>query len=77
MRHANGRDDIDFVIHGGDYTEFGVTKEFEWAVERLNQLRVPYVGLIGNHDILGNGQAERIINIRRRPSEMIAVIPLF
>ena len=32
-----------------------MTKEFEWAVERLNQLRVPYVGLIGNHDILGNG----------------------
>ena len=22
-----------------------MTKEFEWAVERLNQLRVPYVGL--------------------------------
>ena len=42
-------------IHGGDYTEFGMTKEFEWAVERLNQLRVPYAGLIGNHDILGNG----------------------
>ena len=53
--HANGRDDIDFVIHGGDYTEFGMTKEFGWAVERLNQLRVPYAGLIGNHDTLGNG----------------------
>ena len=23
VHHANGRDDIDFVIHGGDYTEFG------------------------------------------------------
>ena len=55
VHHANGRDDIDFVIHGGDYTEFGMTKEFAWAVERLNQLRVPYAGLIGNHDILGNG----------------------
>lgn len=55
VKQANERDDIDFVIHGGDYTEFGMTKEFEWAVERLNQLCVPYVGLIGNHDILGNG----------------------
>ena len=55
VSQANGRNDIDFVIHGGDYTEFGMTKEFEWAVERLNKLRVPYVGLIGNHDILGNG----------------------
>lgn len=46
---------IDFVIHGGDFTEFGTTKEYEWAVNSLSKLTVPYVGLIGNHDVLGNG----------------------
>lgn len=51
----NRRGDIDFVIHGGDYTEFGTKKEFEWCVRLLAGLQVPYVGLIGNHDIIGNG----------------------
>ena len=55
VKAVNARDDIDFVIHGGDYSEFGMSKEFEWAVRILSQLNVPYVGLIGNHDVLGNG----------------------
>ncbi|MGM9758812.1 MAG: metallophosphoesterase family protein [Parabacteroides sp.] len=52
---VNRREDIDFVIHGGDYTEFGLKKEFEWCVRLLEELKVPYVGLIGNHDAIGNG----------------------
>ena len=28
VKHANTRDDIDFVIHGGDVADFGLTKEF-------------------------------------------------
>lgn len=56
VKHVNTKkDSIDFIIHGGDYTEFGVTKEFEWAVDILAKLDIPYVGLIGNHDVLGNG----------------------
>ena len=42
-------------IHGGDYTEFGLKKEFEWNDDILSKLKVPYVGLIGNHDVIGNG----------------------
>ena len=33
----------------------GETKEFLWARDFLNKLRVPYVCLLGNHDCLGTG----------------------
>lgn len=55
VNHVNGLEGIDFIIHGGDYSDFGVTKEFEWAVSILSKLKIPYVGLIGNHDVIGNG----------------------
>ena len=51
----NKRDSIDFVIHGGDMTDFGGTREFEWAREKLFKLKVPFVALLGNHDCLGTG----------------------
>ena len=52
----NKRDDIDFVIHGGDMSDFGVTDEFLWQRDIMNKLHVPYVALIGNHDCLGTGE---------------------
>lgn len=55
VNSINKQDSIDFIIHGGDYSEFGMKKEFEWAVSILSKLKIPYVGLIGNHDIIGNG----------------------
>ncbi len=51
----NKRENIDFVIHCGDLTDFGATKEYEWMRDELEKLRAPYVCLIGNHDCLGNG----------------------
>lgn len=56
VKNVNKRDDIDFVIHGGDFTDFGVTKEFLWQRNILNKLDIPYVGVIGNHDCLGSGK---------------------
>ena len=56
IKHINTKkDSIDFIIHGGDYTEFGMKKEYEWTVNILSKLDIPYVGLIGNHDVIGNG----------------------
>jgi len=55
VKHANARNDIDFVIHGGDISDFGLTKEFMWQRDILNKLNVPYVVLLGNHDCLANG----------------------
>ena len=54
--HINQRGDIDFVIHGGDFSDFGATQEFEWMRDIMERLNVPYVGLIGNHDCIGNGE---------------------
>lgn len=56
VNEINKRDDIDFVIHGGDISDFGLTKEFLWQRDIMNKLKVPYVVLIGNHDSLGTGE---------------------
>lgn len=56
VNHINTRGDIDFVIHGGDFTDFGATDEFIWQRDILQKLKVPYVGLLGNHDCLGSGK---------------------
>lgn len=55
VKHVNRQDSIDFVIHGGDLTDFGIKKEYLWQHDILSKLKVPYVALIGNHDIIGNG----------------------
>lgn len=56
VNHVNLRDDIDFVLHGGDLSDFGVTDEFLWQRDILNKLNVPYVALLGNHDCIGTGE---------------------
>lgn len=50
-----GRGDIDFIIHGGDQTDFGIVKEFVWTRDMLLDTGIPFVSVIGNHDCLGNG----------------------
>lgn len=52
----NRLEDIDFVIHGGDLSDFGMKLEFEQQRDILNKLRVPYVCLLGNHDCLATGE---------------------
>lgn len=56
VNHVNQRNDIDFVLHGGDLSDFGVTDEFLWQRDILNKLNVPYVALLGNHDCIGTGE---------------------
>ncbi|MDR1679442.1 MAG: metallophosphoesterase [Prevotellaceae bacterium] len=56
VSHINSRNDIDFVIHGGDISDFGLTKEMLWQRNILNKLKVPYVVLLGNHDCLATGE---------------------
>lgn len=55
VKHINKQQGIDFVVHGGDLTDFGLTKEFLWQRDILNKMNYPYVTLIGNHDYLANG----------------------
>ncbi len=55
VKHVNQQDSIDFVIHGGDLTDFGIKKEYLLQHSILSKLNVPYIALIGNHDIIGKG----------------------
>jgi 3',5'-cyclic AMP phosphodiesterase CpdA len=51
----NARGDIDFVVHGGDITHYGVIQEYEWMHEIFSAIDPPYLAVIGNHDLLANG----------------------
>lgn len=50
------RGDIDFIVHGGDMTDFGLPKEYVWCRDMFDACGIPYVAAIGNHDCLGNGE---------------------
>ena len=49
------KDSIDFVIHCGDISDFGATKEMIWTRDKMKKLKMPSVVLLGNHDCLGTG----------------------
>ena len=49
------KDSIDFVIHCGDISDFGATKEMIWTRDKMQNLKMPSVVLLGNHDCLGTG----------------------
>lgn len=48
-------DSLVFVIHCGDLSDFGATREFQWTRDHLQKLQIPFVALLGNHDCLGTG----------------------
>lgn len=54
---VNGRDDLEFVVQLGDFTNYGLTFEYEVMNRIFARLSVPYFVVAGNHDLLGNGQA--------------------
>lgn len=56
VKAVNARNDVDFVIHGGDISDYGMTKEFLDMRDIMNKLTVPYVVVVGNHDCLGTGR---------------------
>ncbi|MRT94399.1 metallophosphoesterase [Ancylomarina sp. 16SWW S1-10-2] len=57
IEDINSRDDIDFVIHGGDLTLSALSKEFTWFNEIISKLKVPFLTVIGNHDYLSSGES--------------------
>lgn len=56
VNSINSLGDIDFVLHGGDLTDFGLPSEFEKMRDELNRLKMPWITTIGNHDCLANGE---------------------
>jgi len=58
VSHANktySNDEISFVLHGGDITDFGANYEYNDYYKYTKELKFPVVATIGNHDMLGNG----------------------
>ncbi|WP_460554004.1 metallophosphoesterase family protein [Hymenobacter daeguensis] len=47
---------ISFFVLAGDIADFGLAREMKWVDEKLRRLTVPYVTVIGNHDLVGNGR---------------------
>ncbi|MFD1768251.1 metallophosphoesterase family protein [Sphingobacterium suaedae] len=58
VKHANTRssDSIAFVLHGGDFTDYGANFEYNLYYDDIRKLKFPVVATIGNHDMLGNGR---------------------
>jgi len=54
--NVNGLTDISFVVIDGDLTDFGLNREYNWIINRLQQLKNPFISIIGNHDMLANGR---------------------
>lgn len=46
---------FDFVVHTGDISDFGLVDEFRWVHKYMRKLKVPYLTVVGNHDVLANG----------------------
>lgn len=51
----NSTPNINFVVHTGDLVDFGTQEEYIWMHEQLSSLNYPYVAVVGNHDLIGNG----------------------
>jgi 3',5'-cyclic-AMP phosphodiesterase len=55
--HVNSLPEVDLVIVAGDVSDFGLLQEFEWVYDRLRKLKVPYLAVVGNHDVI-NGKED-------------------
>jgi Icc-related predicted phosphoesterase len=55
ISNINHRNDIQFVISGGDITTFGLSWEYQKYFNLIKKIRIPVVTAIGNHDYVSNG----------------------
>lgn len=55
VNHINKNNPVDFVIHVGDIADFGLPQQYIWANSFLLNLDIPYLVVLGNHDMVGNG----------------------
>lgn len=55
VKTVNNIKGLDFLVLNGDITDFGLLMEFDRVNKILARLNVPYIGIIGNHDLMANG----------------------
>jgi 3',5'-cyclic-AMP phosphodiesterase len=56
VKKVNNFPEVDLVLLAGDISDFGLLNEFEWVHEKLSRLQAPYIAVIGNHDVIANGE---------------------
>jgi hypothetical protein len=56
VKSVNQQPGISFLIVAGDISDFGLAREMRWVDEKLRRLSVPYLTVVGNHDLVGNGR---------------------
>lgn len=56
VANVNARNDIDFVFLNGDISDFGLLLEFDGIYKIYSKLNVPFISVIGNHDLVANGK---------------------
>lgn len=56
IEKINAYPDISFLVLVGDIADFGLRSEYLWILHRLQKLEFPFLVVIGNHDMLGNGR---------------------
>ncbi|SFQ68894.1 metallophosphoesterase family protein [Hymenobacter arizonensis] len=56
VKSVNQQPDISFLLVAGDISDFGLAREMRWVDEKLRRLNVPYLTVVGNHDLIGNGR---------------------
>lgn len=53
---VNRQPGVSFLVVAGDISDFGLAREMRWVDEKLRRLYMPYVTVVGNHDLVGNGR---------------------
>ena len=56
-RSINRMADVEFVAHAGDITDRGLLQEFNWAQDSFDELQMPLLMSIGNHDAVSDGKS--------------------
>ncbi len=56
INKINHFNEINFIAHTGDLVDFGNQNEFILMHELLSTLNKPYISVVGNHDLIGNGE---------------------
>ncbi|HSH51820.1 MAG TPA: metallophosphoesterase [Bacteroidales bacterium] len=51
----NNQFDINFLIHTGDIADYGIPRQYQWGNDVFLKLNAPYFVVVGNHDLVSNG----------------------
>lgn len=56
VESVNQQPGIAFTLVAGDISDYGLAREMSWVAEKLQGLKKPFITVVGNHDLVGNGR---------------------